>query len=391
VGRELNVAHILEGSVRKSGNKIRITAQLIEVDSDAHLWSETWDRDLDDVFAIQDEIAARVVDELRLRLLGELPHAIETDGESYTLYLQARHTINQRTRESLMRGEELVKQALEIDPDYAPGWVLQALIYSQQGDVGARMPLDVRPLARAAVDRALELDPNSAAARALSGDIMISYDGSFAEARAEFERAIELGPNNVDVLYHAAMYYAFIGDPETALRLSLEALELDPLFTANHAVLGYIYGMLGQHEAALDILEERAAIAPESYGTYYYIAIPLAALGRYEEALEWIRRERLDGFRYTAEAVIYWRMGERVKSDEALANLLAAHTGGWDWQVVQARAVRGEIDEAFEAMEAAYVNRDSGLQLILGDSHIESLRDDPRYDAMVEKMGIRVD
>ena len=130
VGRELDVDHILEGSVRKSGNRIRITAQLIEVDSDAHLWSETWDRDLDDVFAIQDEIAAKVVEELRVQLLGELPHAVATDGASYSLFLRARHTINQRTHESLARGEELIDQSLEIDPGYAPAWVLKANIYS---------------------------------------------------------------------------------------------------------------------------------------------------------------------------------------------------------------------------------------------------------------------
>jgi TolB-like protein len=391
VGRELDVDHILEGSVRKSGQKIRITAQLIEVNSDAHLWSATWDRDLDDVFAIQDEIAAKVVDELRVQLLGELPHAEATNGDTYSLYLQARHTINQRTHESLLRGEELINKALEIDPDYAPAWVLKALIHSQQADVGARLPTAVAPEARAAIDRALELAPDSAAAHALSGDLMISFENNYADAKVEFERALELDPFNVDALYQAAIYYAFIGRPEEALPLALAAKERDPLFTANHSTLSYVYAMLGRYEDAFEIIKERAEIAPESYGTYSYAANALIGLGRYDEALTWAKQERLDGFKQTSLAIIHWYMGNREASDQAMAALLAQQSGGWDWQVVEAHAVRGEIDEAFAAMDAAYENKDSGLQLILGDRHLENLRSDPRYHAMVQKIGIPVD
>ena len=391
VGRELNVNHVLEGSVRKSGNRIRITAQLIEVETDAHLWSETWDRDLDDIFAIQDEIAAHVVDELRVQLLGDLPHAVATDGKTYSLFLQARHTINQRTHESLLRGEELINEALEITPEYAPGWVLKAFIHSQQADVGARLPLEAAPQARAAVNRALELDPNSAAAHALSGDLLISYENNYADAKLEFERALELDPFNVDALYQAGVYYAFIDQPEKALPLALAAHERDPLFTANHSTLGYVYIMLGRYEEALEIIRERARIAPESYGTYAYAANALIALERYEEALEWAKQERLDGFKQTSLAIIHWHLGNREESDAALALLLAQDSAGWDWQFVQAHAVRGEIDEAFAAMDAAYENRDSGLQLILGDMHVANLRSDPRYAAMVKKIGIPVD
>ena len=391
VGRELNVDHVLEGSVRKSGKKIRITAQLIEVATDAHLWSDTWDRDLDDVFEIQDEIAAKVVDELRVQLLGELPHAVATDGETYSLYLQARHTITQRTYESLMRGEELINKAIEIDPDYAPAWVLKALIHSQQGDVGARLPNDIVGPAREATNRALELDPESAVAHAMSGDLMISYEYNYADARKAFERALELGPYNAEVLLQAAIYYAFIGQPEKALPLSRAAYERDPLFTANHSTLGYIYAMLGQYEEAFEISKERVEIAPESYGSYAYAANGLIGLGRYEEALKWAEQERLDGFRYASLAIIHWHMGNREASDDALARLLAQNSGGWDWQIVEAHAVRGELDEAFAAMDAAYENRDSGLQLMLGDMHVENLRGDPRYGAMARKIGIPVD
>lgn len=220
---------------------------------------------------------------------------------------------------------------------------------------------------------------------------MISYENNYADAKAEFERALELDPFNVDTLYQAGVYYAFIDQPEKALPLALAAHERDPLFTANHSTLGYVYIMLGRYEEALEIVRERARIAPESYGTYVYAANALIALGRYEEALEWAEQERLDGFKQTSLAIIHWKLGNSEESDAALASLLGQQSGGWDWQVVQARAVRGEIDEAFAAMDEAYKNRDSGLQLILSDMHIANLRDDPRYDAMVRKIGIPVD
>jgi adenylate cyclase len=391
VGRELNVDHVLEGSVRKSGNRIRITAQLIEVATDAHLWSDTWDRDLDDVFEIQDEIAKKVVDELRVQLFGELPHAEATVGEAYSLYLQARHTINQRTIESLFRGEDLIEKAIALDPGYVPAWVVKAHIYSQQGDVGARPSPEAGALARAAVDRALELDPENAAAHALAGDIMMSFEQDYAGAKTMFERALELDPNDVDAIWQASMYYAFIGKAETALQLGLQTYERDPLFVPNHATLGYIYDMLGRYEEAEAIGRKRVEVSPDSFGTYYYLAIPLLLQGRYEKALEVAQQERLDGFRQTSLAIVHWLMGNKEASDRALQALLAQQAGGWDWQVVQVHAVRGELDEAFEALEAAYANRDVGVQLILGDQLIENLRGDPRYEAMVEKMGIRVD
>jgi tetratricopeptide (TPR) repeat protein len=253
------------------------------------------------------------------------------------------------------------------------------------------MPNDIVGPARGATNRALELDPNSAVAHAMSGDLMISYENNYADAREVFERALELDPFNVDVLYQASIYYAFIGQPEKALPLALAAYDRDPLFTANHATLGYVYNMLGRYDEAFDIIKKRVAIAPESYGTYSYLANPLIMQGRYEEALEWTEKERLDGFRYTSLAIIHWHLGNRAESDDAMAKLLAQQSGGWDWQAVEAHAVRGEIDEAFAAMEAAYDNRDSGLQLILGDRHVANLRDDPRYEEMVRRIGLPID
>jgi len=391
VGRELNVDHILEGSVRKSGKKIRITAQLIEVNTDAHLWSDSWDRDLDDVFVIQDEIAKAVVDELRVQLLDELPHAVKADGEAYSLFLQARHTINQRTYESLKRGEALIGQAIELDPNYAPAWVLKAFIHSQQGDVGARLPKDAFPLAREAVDKALELDPDNGSAYALSGDIMISFERNYAGAKAAFERALAIDPYDIDTLYQAGVFYAFTGEFEEALRLAQMVYERDPLHMPNIATIGYVYNIVGRFDDAEKILKKRIEIAPESFGSYAYLSNVYFFKGQYDKALDILQEERLDGFKYAGLAMVHFAMGNQEASDEALAFLKSQQDGGWDYQVVEVHSVRGELDEAFAAMEQAYENRDTGLQLILGDRYLENLRGDPRYEAMVSRLGLRVE
>lgn len=390
VGRELNVDHVLEGSVRKSGNKVRITAQLIRVNTDTHMWSETWDRTLNDIFAIQDEIAAAVVAELKVRLLGELPQTVATDPETYSLFLQTRHTINQRTFESLARGETLIKRALEIDPDYVPGWVLLAFIYSYQGDIGQKLPNEAFPLARAAVERALELDPGFGRAHALLADIMVSYDRDYLGAKREIKFALTSDPNDMHTLYQASVIETITGNPEEGLRLSLAAIARDPLYGPNYSMLTFTYNSMGRFDEGLSIARKNVELNPNANGSNYYLSGTLVHAGKAEEALLVIENETLDGFKLTGRAIANFVAGNKAESDAALAALYANESGGWDYQVAIVHAVRGEADEAFVALEKAYELRDTGIQLVLGDQMLNNIRDDLRFDAFVEKMGIRL-
>lgn len=390
VGRELNVDHVLEGSVRKSGNKVRITAQLIRVDTDTHMWSETWDRTLNDIFAIQDEIAAAVVAELKVRLLGELPQTVATDPETYSLFLQTRHTINQRTFESLARGETLIKRALEIDPDYVPGWVLLAFIYSYQGDIGQKLPNEAFPLARAAVERALQLDPGFGRAHALLADIMVSYDRDYLGAKREIKFALTSDPNDMHTLYQASVIETITGNPEEGLRLSLAAIARDPLYGPNYSMLTFTYNSMGRFDEGLSIARKNVELNPNANGSNYYLSGTLVHAGKAEEALLVIENETLDGFKLTGRAIANFVAGNKAESDAALAALYANESGGWDYQVAIVHAVRGEADEAFVALEKAYELRDTGIQLVLGDQMLNNIRDDLRFDAFVEKMGIRL-
>ena len=390
VGRELNVAHVLEGSVRKSGNKVRITAQLIEAENDVHLWSETWDRTLDDVFVIQDEIAKAVVDELKIRLLGELPRAVVADPDAYSLYLQARHGINQRTSESLNRSEQQVIEALQIDPDYVPGWVLLAIAYDAQAGIGAQLPNEAYPKAKDAIQKALQLDPDYGRAHAILGLIKAYYDRDFTGAKRQFEIALATDPGDYDTVFQSSLFETITGDYQEGLRLGLVALERDPLHGVNYAVMSFSYVALGRFEEAVAIARRLAIIQPTASGTQYYLSNALILAGNPEEALAVIDGETLNGFKFTSQAIAHFVLGNKVESDKALENLLAEEGGGWDYQTAIVHAVRGETDKAIESLRSAYELRDTGLSLILGDPFLNNIRGDPRFEALVEKFGIRL-
>ncbi len=211
MARELNVDHVLEGSVRKSGNQVRITAQLIHAADSSHLWSETYDRTLDDIFAIQDEIAAAVVEQLKVTLLGATPSVGETNPEAYALYLQARQVGRQDTREAYEQSIALYQQALAIAPDFAAAWVGQATNHFQAGYFGQRPYDEAFTSAREATDTALAIDPDNALAHALLGGIALFYDGDLDTAARHFQHSLELEPANPDIISMAAFLVANLG------------------------------------------------------------------------------------------------------------------------------------------------------------------------------------
>ncbi|HEY5643294.1 MAG TPA: hypothetical protein VIS31_10500 [Woeseiaceae bacterium] len=391
VGRELDVDHVLEGSVRKSGSKVRITAQLIRVHDDSHLWSETWDRSLEDVFVIQDEIAAAVVSELKVRLLGSVPRAVDGDPAAFSLYLQARHLSNQRTVESLTRAETLIDEAIAIDPDYTPAWVLKAHIHSVQGDSG-HTPSDVAfPKARRAVEHALELDPDYGRAHALLADVLSSHYNDWAGARREIERALALDPRDVDTLYQACVHYGLTRAHDLAIAYCEDAIERDPLFAPLYPTIGVIYQFKDDPETAYQWTSRLLDVAPGANGANYYAALGLISLGRIDEAVECLEDETLDGFKQTGLAIAWHAAGDTGKSDAAMQALQAQVTGGWYYQVAMARAYRGEVDAALTALEDAVTYHDVGATLLLDDPYLDNIRDDPRFDAVIARLGILID
>jgi len=231
VGRELGVNHVLEGSVRRSGDRIRVTAQLIDVAEDAHIWSETWDRTMDDVFAIQDEIAQAVVGGLKIQLLGDIPVTDRTLPEAYVLYLRAVQLLNQRNADSTLQAEALLQQVLEIDRNYISAWLELARAYEQGGAVGAWHPTQSNPKARNAAIEAIRLDADNVQALATLAKIALRYDYDFESATEYLERAKFVNPDDEGVRQIELMIATRTGNYDLAIRLGQIALDRDPTNT----------------------------------------------------------------------------------------------------------------------------------------------------------------
>ena len=389
VGRELNVGHVLEGSVRRSGDTVRITAQLIDVAQDVHLWSETWDRTLEDVFEIQDEIASAVVNALKIRLLGGAPKTTKTTPEAFSLYLQARHLVSQRSVASYGRAESILNEALAIDPSFAPAWARLGFVYADGAKIGVRSPGEAFSLGRRAVENALRLDADIAEAHIAMSDIAMRSDLDLEAAKRHMDRALLLAPGNAEVLHQASNLAFFLGEFDESIRLAIAAIELDPVFMQNQLALGYGYFYAGRHDEAIETFEKALELSPGSSGVNYYIGCVLLARGDAEGSLAAMQKETLDGFQYTGLALVYHARGNKSKSDAELSSLIGEWGQEGAYQIATVYAYRGEIDTAFEWLDIAIENRDTGMSLLLGDPFVENLRDDPRYDALIQRLGLK--
>jgi TolB-like protein/Tfp pilus assembly protein PilF len=389
IAERLNVAHVLEGSVRKDGNQVRVTAQLIEARSDTHLWSDTWDRSLDDIFAIQYEIAADVVARLKVTLLGESPTVEETDPEAYALYLQARQLGRQFTAESVEQSNALYEQALEIDPDYAAAWAGLANNYNYQAAFVLR-PIDegIR-LAREAANRALAIDPEYAQAYAELGQIAAVYDGDLATAAQHLERALALEPTNPDIIGAAARLVRSLGRLDEAIALREYAVARDPVNPTGHFGLGWYYVDNGRPDEAVASFRTLLSLSPGRIGTQESIGTALLFMGEPEAALTAMQQESEEGFRLIGLARAYHALGQASESDAALAELIEIEENepGWAYNIAYVLAYRGEAERAFEWLDTAVEYNDSGLSLIPGSIQFANIHDDPRWLPFLESIG----
>jgi len=387
IARRLNVAHILEGSVRKAGNEVRITAQLVRADDGFHVWSDTWDRSLDDIFAIQDEIAADVVEQLKVTLLGAVPTVEETDPEAYALYLQARQLGREFTAESIEQSNALYERALEIDPDYAAAWAGLANNYNYQVQLGQR-PIDEGfELAREAANRALAIDPESAEAYAQLGLIETDYDGDLAAAARHLERALALEPTNPDIINYAAYLAGALGRLDEAITLLDNAVARDPVNGTGHLWLGYYYLNAGRLDEAITSFRTVLTLSPRSIGAKYVMGVALLLKDEPEAALAAMQQESDEGYRLIGLPMAYHALGQAAESDAALAELIDKSEQVAAYNIAYVLAYRGEADRAFEWLDKAVGYNDPGVSEIAIDVLFANIHDDPRWLPFLESIG----
>jgi serine/threonine-protein kinase len=388
IGQKLNVATVLEGSVRKQGQKVRISAQLIKVSDGFHLWSETYDRNLTDIFAVQEEIAQSVAGSLRVKLLGEkLASPRATNVEAYNAYLQGKYFYARPTKENLDKAITYSDQAVRLDPSYAPAWAALSRAHSLQA--GAYSPAQLPEAyksAREAAEQALALDPSLAEAHAAAGQIEQYFDWDWAGADASYQRALALEPGNAEVVQGAANLAATLNHFEQALLLSRRAAELDPLRASTHHAHAYNAWWAGQLDEAEVAVGKGLEVDPQFPWLHSVLSRVYLARSRPLEALAEAERDTTPEFRLQDLALAYHALGQKQKSDQALAELIAKYQKYSAFQIAEVYAFRGEADAAFTWLERAYVQRDGGLTFMKGDPLLASLQSDPRCLAFLRKM-----
>jgi TolB-like protein/Flp pilus assembly protein TadD len=386
IGEELNVAHVLEGSVRKSGNRVRITAQLIQAENGYHLWSETFDRTLDDVFVIQDEIAAIVVAQLKIKLLSAVPVVKETDPEAYALFLQARHLGRQGTAEAFEQSIAMYKRAIAIDQAYVAAWDGIAAVYCHQTDRGQRPIDEGYSLAREAADKTLAIEPNFAKGHARLGSIANSYDGDLAVAALRLGRALELDATDPDILDDAAAFAASLGRLDESIALQEYALVRDPRNVTCHRSMGVFYLFAGRWDDAIASFRTAWALSPGMLGAQQLLGISLLLKNEPQAALAAIQKDAAS-WRQIGLIVAHHALGQAAESDAALAKAIETSEQTAAYNIAFTLAFRGEADRAFEWLDKAVQYKDPGLIQIANMPMFANIHSDPRWLPFLEELG----
>lgn len=388
VARELNVAHMLVGSVRKSGDRLRITAQLVDARADRQLWSESFDRDLGDIFAIQEEIAAAVVAQLKVRLLGEVPRVATTHPQAYALALQARHFGNQGSATAYAKAIELLQQALDIDPGYAGAWVALSSTYANQASNGIRPRDEGFALSREAAEKALAIDPQIASAHARLGWIAMAYHNDLAAAARYLQHAMRLDPASLSTLSSAATLLRNLGRVEEATILLGHIRARDPLVPAIHYNIGYYYLALGRWDEAIDSYRTALRLSPGRIGAHHFTGVALLHKGEAVAAMKEFEREPQPTLLLLGRVMGLHALGETMQADAVLAELAEQYGEEWAYYIAAVQAYRGDADQAFAWLSRSADGGRQGLSGIASNPLFASVTGDPRWLPFLESVGL---
>ena len=392
----LNVTHVLEGSVRKSSNRVRITAQLVNASNSEHLWSETYDRTLEDIFAIQDEISAKVVEQLKITLLAPVPKSRDTDPEAYRLYLQGRYLTNQLDFGKSAQAEPLFRQALQLDPYFVPAWRELGRVLWRQIGRGPSLRNDIRRT-RDAHDRALEIEPNDAASLAYVAANIMDFDGDIVQGARLMERAFSIEPANEDVVRIMLLFSRAFARPEDAAAFGAYGVNRNPLCILCNFHLARAYIDADELDNAEDTIRNYQSLFGGGNGALGMIRL---LKGQPQEALELFGEEEYEPERLFGTAMALHDLGRQQEFDVAFKSLLQASSKTKPWHVARAYAWIGQTDAAFEAIDKAVeltqlradgeIVRWNPLRISIESRHLffRKLHDDRRWLRFLEKYGV---
>ena len=392
IGQKLGVANLLEGSVRKSDKTLRVTAQLIKVSDGSHLWSETYDLDVGNIFKIQDEIATAVVAALKVQLNGgsaSLRGHGTSNPEAYNAYLLGRQFASQGTIPTWRQAIAAYQKAIGLDPHYADAYADLAgseyMLAENLGDVA------LWQLAEQSAQKAIDLDPHQATGYVIKGALRYLHRYDWVGAEADLKQALTLDPTNSRALSQYGKLLSYVGRNQEAAAMLRKAIEVDPLQYAIWQNLGIALAKSGDHAGAYDAFHHELAIQPGSTHAAFALGTLQLVDGKAHEALTTFQSNSDGEFRGAGVAMAEHTLGDAKASQQALEKLIATGAADAAYQIAEVYAWRGERDQAFDWLERAYRQQDGGLAGIKNDLRLASLRSDPRYAAMLRKLNFPPD
>jgi TolB-like protein/Flp pilus assembly protein TadD len=401
IGEKLGVYYLLEGSVRKSADRVRIAVALIKSGDGANVWSETYDRELKDIFAVQSEIAGAVAKQLKVALLGNNGQTVQLataaapsnqNVEAYNALLQGNFCFNRRTADDFRKAIGYYEEAIRLDPRYALAYAKLTApavnLVTGFGHIATKEKDEAMTKARASAKSALELDPNLSEAHLAQALILELFDFNLAGAEAEYRRSLELAPQNPHAINDLAILMAELGRLDEAVALAQRAIALDPLRGTFHYALARYLIALGRYDEAEAALRKAIDLQPESAQAYAQLAIIQILRGNPGAAVELAKQETDPFWRTYALALAQFANGNRTQADAALKKLIDEDADESGSQIAEVYALRKEPEKMFEWLEHAWITHDAGVIQLLHHPFARAYKDDPRFIAFAQKIGV---
>jgi TolB-like protein/cytochrome c-type biogenesis protein CcmH/NrfG len=392
IGEKLGVSTLLEGTVRKQGNAVRIVAELVNAADGIELWSRTFDRELKDIFAVQAEIARAVAASLELTLLGtddrSAKNAATKSVEAHNAYLQGHFYFQRRNLDDYRTAVGYFDQATRLDPDYALAYAERAEAWTWIADQSTEKQKDALATATKDAEKAVAVDPHLAEAHAALGWVRFFAEWKFAEGLAELKRANQLSPGNPTANDLLARVVVYLGQVQEAEKLARQTVELDPLTYQARNNLARILLVEGKFDEAEASARKAAELQPTAAGSHRWQVFAAIQRGNGEAALREAQLEPNEGYRHFELALAHYARGDHPAADAALAELIAKDRNIEAYQIAEVYALRGETDKAFEWLQVAFNQHDTGLLFLSIDPLMRGLQHDARYKALLTKVGL---
>ena len=394
IGEKLGVSTLLEGTVRKQGDQVRIVAELINAADGSELWSRTFDRELKDIFAVQSEIAMAVATSLELTVLGanekSAQNAATKSVEAHNAYLQGHFYFERRNLEDYRKSVGFFDQAIHLDPGYALAYAERSEAWAWIGDLSSEKQKEAWAAAGTDAEKAVAIDPHLAEAHAALGWVRFFIEWKFAEGLAELGRAQELSPWNPTANDLMARVVVYLGQFQEAEKLARQAIELDPLAYQPRTSLARVLSAEGKLDEAEAAGRKGVELQPTAAGNHRWQVFVAIQRGNGAAALREAQLEPNEGYRRFELALAHYARGDRSAADAALAELIAKDRNFLAYQIAEVYAWRGEKDKAFEWLQISLNDHDTGTLSLLIDPLMRGLSDDVRYDGLLAKIGLPV-